>query len=537
VWLGVPLKINKKIIGVIAVQSYTNYSSFTRTDLKLLEFLSDQIAASINRKRIEEQIRKSEKNYRTLIETMNEGLAVVDDKDIIQFVNERFCNMTGHAEKELIAQSFAKFIPDHADKKLLREKRELRKAGIANQYEIRIRKKSGQKIWVLISGSPLVDDKGKYVGSVKILTDITAQKRAYKRVHLLLSAVDSISEGVILMDPNSLNQPISYANKAFTKITGYHIEEIKGKNIEILFGNITNKKVIKAIKTAVSKGELLHEEIISYKKNGGVFWNNINISPIFDEINGKLMTVFCTIQDVTKRKKTQEKLQKLSQQRLKRKIDQQKIRAAALIEGQEETSQKMARELHDGLGQMLTSLKLKIENFDDKSNKKNTINEIKNLLKDTITETKRISYNLAPTTLKDFGLVPALKILCEQNSKNAQTKIIFQNFGVKNRLDKKIERGLYRIAQEGLNNALKYADAKEINIQVLQANGTIRLMVEDDGKGFSPKRLLSATEVSKGRGNGLQNMQERANLLNGKIAIDSTPKKGTVIIVEMPLNQ
>jgi PAS domain S-box-containing protein len=207
------------------------------------------------------------------------------------------------------------------------------------------------------------------------------------------------------------------------------------------------------------------------------------------------------------------------------------------VKAQEEERRRIAREIHDSLGQMLTAIKFNVEILEDAADlqadeDRRRIAEIKSLLDNAMAEAREISYNLMPSVLVDFGLVPALQFLAEQYSKKSQLAVQVHVSGVENRLDPSIEVGLYRIAQEALTNITKHAEASTVNVHLLGDSKSIRLIIEDDGKGFLISRLEPRRD--KRHGMGLVSMRERAASFNGLLMLDSRPGRGTEIIVEIP---
>jgi signal transduction histidine kinase len=185
----------------------------------------------------------------------------------------------------------------------------------------------------------------------------------------------------------------------------------------------------------------------------------------------------------------------------------------------------------------MTALKLTMENInitDLPEKDRMIIEDVKSMIIKTIAETRTISFNLMPTVLSDFGIVSGLRLLAEQASKSSETTITFTNKSEFNRLNKDLEIGIYRIAQEAIHNAVKYAQAHEITmeLQIMGTNMILRVM--DNGKGFNLKKISNLPELKKLQ-NGISNMQERTHLLNGQFRIESTPNKGTRIIVELPI--
>jgi two-component system sensor histidine kinase NreB len=145
-----------------------------------------------------------------------------------------------------------------------------------------------------------------------------------------------------------------------------------------------------------------------------------------------------------------------------------------------------------------------------------------------------MAQDLRPSVLDDLGLVPALRTLARQG---AGPEVRLQVEGLHGRLPLPIETALYRIAQEALINAVKYARADHIDIRLEAHDGTgVRLSVRDDGVGFDPRRLPPTAEAGRA-GLGLFGMRERATLLHGTLEVHSQPAKGTEIIVQLPLEE
>lgn len=230
--------------------------------------------------------------------------------------------------------------------------------------------------------------------------------------------------------------------------------------------------------------------------------------------------------------KTQEALVQTTKEKYKLQLAEEKIRAASLMEGQEGERKRLAADLHDGIGQMLTGLRLhseKVKSFDFVNAKQaKSFNELQNLIQETIEATRTVSFSLAPSVLTDFGVVPAIRILTEQVSKITNMTFNLQTEKV-NRMSEAIETCFYRITQEAIHNATKYAHANLINIQLSENEQFANLVVSDNGKGFDLKSVKN-----KMRGSGLKNMQARAELLNGSFKIQSKVGKGTSIKIKIP---
>ncbi|MEP6805652.1 MAG: sensor histidine kinase [Flavobacterium sp.] len=194
-----------------------------------------------------------------------------------------------------------------------------------------------------------------------------------------------------------------------------------------------------------------------------------------------------------------------------------------MIEGEEVERKRIARDLHDGLGSMLSGLKIHLK-LAEKDNALSPA-EINTLLDNSIKELRNISQNLMPESLLKLSLEHALRDLCMANS-NAKTTIEFQYLIQKPNLPKNYEIVIYRIIQELLNNALKYAEATQILVSCSQNKDTFFITVEDNGIGFD-------VSDKNNSGMGLRNIKNRVEFLKGKLEIESTPNKGTSTYIEL----
>lgn len=216
------------------------------------------------------------------------------------------------------------------------------------------------------------------------------------------------------------------------------------------------------------------------------------------------------------RLRTAQEAESIKQKELKR----------AIVTGQEKERLRLSKDLHDGLGPMLTQLKLLIQSQSLPNEKKE---ELKQIIDDTVSEVRRMTFNLMPQSLLDFGLIKALQnlvIMLKPISK-ARIEFIYHSRPNTSKLAEDISISLFRIAQECLNNGIKHAQATQIIFVITDQGDNLNLYYSDDGKGFT-KNLVSG-------GSGLRNMQTRVDVLDGKFDID-TGKEGTNIDITIPLN-
>ena len=212
---------------------------------------------------------------------------------------------------------------------------------------------------------------------------------------------------------------------------------------------------------------------------------------------------------------------------------EKKRRLSSLIDGQEIERKRVSRELHDGLGQYLIAIKLRLEIIikNMAPNAKGSIIQIQEMFDNTIDEVRKISDNLMPSILREFGPDKALKSLCKMTSQTSGLNIIYESVPLKSKPDEKTSTYLYRIAQEALNNIVKYAEASKVSLQLVELGNHIELIIEDNGKGFKFDQDFQSM------GNGIYNMHERASILGGTFELISNVGSGTTIVVKIPINE
>ncbi|MGE5496826.1 MAG: histidine kinase [Syntrophothermus sp.] len=205
-----------------------------------------------------------------------------------------------------------------------------------------------------------------------------------------------------------------------------------------------------------------------------------------------------------------------------------------LQESIEEERKRIAKELHDGVGQNLSLARFKAQIISGRTTDKNfagEVQEIKSLIEGSISELKEISHNLKPRILDEIGLESALMNLVSRTGGMSLIKGQFR--ADKNlKFTKEQETQLFRITQEALNNIVKHSQATEFNVNLLASGGKTRLVIIDNGNGFDPGGVKSGLDMKKGM--GLISMKERAESIGAKLEIDSSEEEGTMIVIEIP---
>jgi two-component system, NarL family, sensor kinase len=211
---------------------------------------------------------------------------------------------------------------------------------------------------------------------------------------------------------------------------------------------------------------------------------------------------------------------------------QQEQRNKAIIEAEEKERIRIARELHDGIGQQLSAAKMNLSalehNVAEKDKEK--FQSLMTLVDEAVTEVRSVSHNMMPNALIRSGLVSAVRDFIHKINSSGPLKIDLSIVGLQERLDATTESVLYRVLQENISNIIKHANATQIGIQLMKHETHLNMMIEDNGIGFDTKLVHTAEGI------GLKNMVSRIQFLNGTIEFDSTIGKGTSVIIDIPLS-
>lgn len=348
------------------------------------------------------------------------------------------------------------------------------------------------------------------------IRDISRRKRAEERVQLLAYAVQTAREFICITDHENR---FTFANEAFLDAYGYSEHEILGKTPDFLYspGNPPGlcEQVFRRTLDSEWRGELLN-----LRKDGSEFPISLSTSQIKNR-EGRILGLIGVARDISMRKLAEEELRRLHRR---------------VIETQEAERQRVARELHDGVNQIIASAKMRLRKVEDhiaafNPAAREILSRCSDLLVKALEENRRIAHDLRPSDLDNLGLAAACRNFCKEFQARSGL-MVKTSITQLDRLPSHVELHLFRIVQEALTNVEKHARAKRIRVRIAQLEDVILLKIHDDGRGLG----LETTKAGKkkGRGAGLSNMRERAAFLGGSYEVASAPKQGTTITVQVP---
>lgn len=369
-----------------------------------------------------------------------------------------------------------------------------------------------------------------------------AKKMAFDADELSVSKEKSIKELRALshaMDETLLfaritpNGMLVHMGKKFSRLFKFTRFNISTNFSEVLSINESEKLAIENL-IAKSKKTGWQGEVKGTTKDKQDVWLEMAIIP-FSPTDDKLELLIIA-SEITARKAAKIEIARLIKESFEEKINQQKIVSSQIIENQEKEQNRIAKDVHDGIGQMLTGLKFNLESIDisdiDKAASK--IEHLKELTSNIIKGVRTATFNLTPPELSDHGIVPAItKLTSELGKLTGKNIVLFNKTEFSQRLDSLVEINIYRIVQEAINNAIKYAESTHILVSLSHSENILSIVIDDNGKGFDPSKVK---RVKNGDGGmGMTFMKERIKYIDGRLFLNSEIGKGTRVTLNIPL--
>lgn len=328
---------------------------------------------------------------------------------------------------------------------------------------------------------------------------------------------------------------VTFVTEAFAEFSGIHKLDSTTR-LSDLFPNMAGPDDwMDTVVETVSDGKLWQGELRFQQTSQKESWFDVVITPVHSD-DGEIEELLVLGTDISHRKIAEHTMNQKNRAEIEKKINRQKFRSVLILEGQEEERKRIAMDIHDGIGQMLTSLKYQIESIDlgQAERARQKIAEVDQLIKEVIKEVRKVTFNLKPTVLGDYGLQAGLNVFIQEIGKLTDIDLQYRTSGSIPRLPQKVENNIFRIIQEAINNAIKYSGAEKITVSLKQLENEITISVSDEGKGFDTK-IVEAGGANLESGRGFFNMYERTEYVNGKLEILSAIGEGTTVRLTVPV--
>ncbi len=524
------------------------------------------LAEIIERKRVETALRESEEKYRTLFDRVPVGLYRTAPDGQILDANLAAVQMLRFPDREsLLAVNATDLYVDPEARKQWQALME--GEGVERDFEMQVRQRDGTVIWVRDTARVIRDGEGRvlyYEGSIE---DVTERKRAEEAQQRYAARLKQQAEELASLNQASrvltssldvrevLTSIVSLAgqvlNSAYTSVLLVNEDNTLDISAEDFQGippievRARPKGITRRI-IATSKPQVFDEVVDDGTHNPSLVASGVKSyagSPLIargrsvgvlfthstepQAFSGQLplLTTFANqaaiaivnAQLFERVRAGRERLQTLSHR---------------LVEVQETERQRIARELHDEVGQLLTGLKLTLEISVrlPADAVRARLGEAQALIGELMTRVRDLSLDLRPAMLDDLGLLPALLWHFERYAAQTNVEVTFEHTGLEGRFAPEVETAAYRIVQEALTNVARHAGVSEVTVRLWASQDTLGVQIEDQGAGFDPEAALASGATS-----GLAGMRERPVLLGGQLTVESAPGAGTRVTAELPL--
>jgi PAS domain S-box-containing protein len=465
------------------------------------------------RKQAQEALRRSEKRYRQLLETLQEGIWALDRDANTSFVNPRMAEMLGYTVEEMQGKHLFSFMDDEGVE-IAQRNLERRNAGIREQHDFEFLRRDGSRMYALLETSPILDDDGNYVGAIAGIQDITYRRQAeqaLKKSEALLRETQQIARlGGWELDLGTSR--VTWTDEV------YRIHEVAPDfqpdldNALEFYHTDDRPRLEQAIREATERGKPWDLELQFTTATGERLW--VRAIGRAEHQDGKVVRLSGTFQDITELKQAEHALEE----------------AAKVAE-----RNRLARDLHDSVTQALFSASLVAEVLPqawqrDAAAAMEGLEELRLLTRGALAEMRTMLLELRPTALVETRLHELLWQLTEATTSRAQLLVTFDIEPVP-KLPAEVHVTFYRVAQEALNNAAKHAEAGQVSVSLHASppissqqpdgwQGQVTLQIADDGRGFAPGD-------SRPDQLGLNIMRERANGIGASLTIESYSEHGT----------
>lgn len=466
--------------------------------------------------------------YEFILNTICDGVFVTDRDDTITSINSTFSLTTGLTADMIVGKNILRHILTDSPQHFQQHYAQARRCLTPTHFD--------SIPATTIAGMPLLmsgwcipkQARGVFEGMTCTFTDSRKQRQIQEKLFesetRFRSIAETATDGIITVNRSG---EIMYWNAAATHIFGYGAREIVGKKMF----QIIPDAIMHYHRTVFSKTEPGRIEASSGRsvegtarhKDGTVFPVQLSVG---SWAGGDEIYFTAIIRDITHTKVIEESLRH-SEQALKNISD-------CLVNAHEQERKRIAGELHDGLGQILSAAKIGVKKMlsDGVDSRAGTTHEptisLPHIIQSAIDEVRRISHNLRPSILDDLGIIAAINSLCLDFEKVNETITVKQRICARDEdIPDKIKIVIYRVLQEACTNIVRHSCADRVTVHLSSVSGALLLRIHDNGAGFDMQTLHARKESN--RGLGVTSMQERIKFSGGHFTLTSSPGKGTTV--------
>jgi PAS domain S-box-containing protein len=498
------------------VMSLQLFLFFTASTFMVLAVLVEE------QKQTERAFRESEKRFRLVADTAPVLIWMSDTDKFCTYFNKPWLDFTGRSFDSELGHGWADGVHPDDLRKCVETYAQAFDLREEFRMEYRLRRHDGEYRWVLDIGVPRFNPDRSFIGYIGVGVDVSERRQAQEalreseeRLRLAVHAGRmyafewDLATDVIVRSSESTNI-LKWPSDSTLDTGRQFVAAVHPEDLQVY--TTAEVGLTPEEPTYQLRFRLVHPD-------GAITWLEDSGRAIFDT-QGKIMRVVGMVADVSDRKRAEEALSSVNRR---------------LIEAQEQERTRIARELHDDIGQRLALLAVELqqvrEEATDLGEVLNRIGELQKQTADIATDIQALSHELHSAKLEYLGIVSAMRGFCQEFAKQTKVKVDFKSHDLPSPLPPDTSLCLFRVLQEALHNSVKHSGMKQVEVKLWETSDEVHLTVSDFGAGFDSET------IKEGRGLGLFSMEERLKLLNGAFSIESQPKHGTTIHARVPLSR
>lgn len=529
--LIIPIYIGKIFWGFIGFDDCTTEREWSDTEKAVLKTAAGSIGGMIGLMQYEKKLAETNIFLSSILESsITISIITTDLSGTIQYWNSGAENLFGFKTSEVIGKKVTGLLIKEDDlvtrEKLNSLTQTIQNTKLTQSAEVVFYHKNGNQLWVNLTISPIINDKGEVIGLSSIGEDITQRKitelALIQNEEMFRNVWENSADGMRLVDEEA---KIKLVNRSFSNLVQMPYERLIGQNYNICYFDQSKDD----LKIFIDN---LHNESIPTRQSTTItLWNGkkipVEISNSFIYLQNDKKMLLSIFRDISEQKEYERRIKNSEEKYRKLALHLQSIR--------EEERTKIAREIHDELGQQLTGLFFEVSGI--KTMRKRTklqlearIDKIHNMIEDLISSVQRIASELRPALLDDLGLIPAIENEISQFEQRTNIITVLNHKINDTNFPKDVSTVIFRILQEALTNVARHSKANRVVIDLKIQNGDFLMKIADNGIGIPNEKLNDPRAI------GLVGMKERAYSCNGELLIDSKPKKGTIVSLRIPIN-
>lgn len=527
----IPIYIGSLFWGFIGFDDCTYEREWSETEKAVLKTAAGSIGGIIGLMQYEKKLSETNIFLSSILESsITVSIITTDLSGKIQYWNSGSENLFGFKASEVLGQKVTGILIKEEDlvtrEKLHNLTLTVQKTKLTQSTEVVFYNKNGNQLWIYLTISPIINDKGEVIGLSSIGEDVTQRKitelALIQNEEMFRNVWENSADGMRLVDEEA---KIKLVNRAFSNLVNMPYEKLVGQAFNVCYFE-QNPKDLELFLKNLEYGTIPTRQSTTIK-----LWNGkeipVEISNSFIYLQNNRKMLLSIFRDISEQKEYERRIKSSEEKYRQLALHLQSIR--------EEERTKIAREIHDELGQQLTGIFFEVSGIKtmrtrSKAQLDERIDKIHEMVENLISSVQRIASELRPALLDDLGLIPAIE--WEVSQFEQRTKINSKlNLNISELdLPKETATVIFRILQESLTNIARHSKAKKVIIDLKIENGDFLMEIIDNGIGVPEEKLSDPKSI------GLIGMKERAFSCNGELLIDSKPKKGTRVKLRIPLN-